>query len=154
MHKNPNIQSFCSWEDEISCKLLTRNAFLIYVLSTQDPKVNQDEIPLIYQTYKNVFEKENVDILFKQQPYNCAVDLEEGAWPLFGPIYNFSQDELMTFQESIDENINKIFIWHSKSLVATLILFVKKKNGFLWMLLIIVNYVNSPSITNTFYLWY
>jgi hypothetical protein len=52
---------------------------LIYVLSTQDPKVNQDEIPLIYQTYKNVFEKENVDILFKQQPYNCAVDLEEGA---------------------------------------------------------------------------
>jgi hypothetical protein len=39
--------------------------------------VNQDEIFQIYQTYKNVFEKKNVD-MFKHQPYN-AIDLEEGA---------------------------------------------------------------------------
>jgi hypothetical protein len=31
-------------------------AFLIYVLSTQDLKMKQHEIPLQYQTYKNVFE--------------------------------------------------------------------------------------------------
>jgi hypothetical protein len=34
-----------------------RNTFLIYVLPTQDPKVKQHEIPLQYQTYKDVFEK-------------------------------------------------------------------------------------------------
>ncbi len=103
---------------------------MIYVLLTQDPKANQDEIFLIYQTYKNVFEKTNVD-MFKHQPYNCAINLEEGARPLFGPIYNFSQDELTTFREYIDKKFNKGFIWHSKSLIATFILFVKKKNGFL-----------------------
>jgi len=37
--------------------------------------VNQNEIFLIYQRYKNVFEKKNVDMLFKHQPYNCVIDL-------------------------------------------------------------------------------
>ncbi len=39
------------------------NAFLIYVLSTQNLKMKQHEIPLQYQTYKKVFENKNVDIL-------------------------------------------------------------------------------------------
>ncbi len=41
------------------------NAFLIYVLSTQDLKMKQHEIPLQYQTLKNVFENKNVDMLLK-----------------------------------------------------------------------------------------
>jgi hypothetical protein len=41
------------------------------------------------------------------------------------------QDELVVLQEYIDENFEKGFIQHSKSLVGALILFVKKKNGFL-----------------------
>jgi len=41
------------------------NAFLIYVFSTQDLKMKQHEIPLQYQTYKNVFKNKNVDMLPK-----------------------------------------------------------------------------------------
>jgi hypothetical protein len=41
------------------------NAFLIYVLSTQDLEMKQHEILLQYQTYKNVFENKNVDMLLK-----------------------------------------------------------------------------------------
>jgi hypothetical protein len=33
------------------------DAFLIYVISIQDLEVKQHEIPLQYQTYNNVFEK-------------------------------------------------------------------------------------------------
>lgn len=41
------------------------NAFLIYVFSTQDLEMKQHEIPLQYQTYRNVFENKNVNILPK-----------------------------------------------------------------------------------------
>jgi hypothetical protein len=57
------------------------------------------------------------------------VDLEEGAQPPFGPIYNLSQDELATFRKYIDENLKKGFIQHSKSTTTTSIMFVKKTDG-------------------------
>jgi hypothetical protein len=80
MCKDPNTQSFCLWEDEISCKLLKKEIHFLYMFFlTQDPKVNQNEILLIYQTYKNVFENKNIDMLLKHQPYNCAINLEEGT---------------------------------------------------------------------------
>jgi hypothetical protein len=44
-----------------------------------------------------------------------------------------SQDEFAIFCEYINENFKKGFIWHSKSLVGALILFVKKKDGSFWM---------------------
>jgi hypothetical protein len=65
----------------------------------------------------------------KHQPYEYVVDLVEGAQPPFRPIYNLSQDELVTLCEYIDENFKKWFIQHSKSLDGALILFVKKKDG-------------------------
>jgi hypothetical protein len=55
-----------------------------------------------------------------------------------------SQDEFWTFCEYINENLEKGFIWHSKSLVGALILFVKKKDGSLWMC---VNYCGLNWLT-------
>jgi hypothetical protein len=69
------------------------DAFLIYVISTQDLEVKQHEILLQYQTYNNVFEKNITDMLFEHRPYDCAIEFE-GAQPPFEPIYNLSQDEL------------------------------------------------------------
>ncbi len=80
-----------------------------------------------------MFEKKNVNTLPKHWPYNYTIDLEEGAQPPFGPIYNLSQDELIVFCEYINENLNNGFIQHSKSLVDAPIFFVKKKYGYLWM---------------------
>jgi hypothetical protein len=76
-----------------------------------------------------VFEKKNADTLPKHQPYDCAIDLVEGAQPSFRPIYNLLQDKLAMLCEYIDENLEKRFIRHSKSLAGALILFVKKKDG-------------------------
>jgi hypothetical protein len=49
--------------------------------------------------------------------------------PPFGPIYNFSQNELVILHEYIDNFFENGFIQHSKFLVGALILFVKKKDG-------------------------
>jgi hypothetical protein len=80
-----------------------------------------------------MFEKKNADTLHKHWPYNCNINLEEGAQLPFGPIYNFSQDQLVAFCEYINQNLEKRFIWHSKFTTSALILFVKKKDGTLQM---------------------
>jgi hypothetical protein len=76
-----------------------------------------------------VFEKKNVDMLSQHRPYDCAIDLQEGIQPPFGPIYNLSQNKLLTLRDYLDENLAKNFIRHSKSPEDAPILFVKKKDG-------------------------
>jgi hypothetical protein len=68
-----------------------------------------------YRNFKDVFEKKNVDILLGYRPYNCAIELQDGVQPLFGPIYDLSQTKLAALYECIDENLSKNIIWHSKS---------------------------------------
>ena len=73
-------------------------------------------------------------MLSEHRPYDCAIDLQEGSQPPFGPIYNLSQTELIELRKYMDENLAKNFILHSKSLAGAPILFVKKKDGSLHML--------------------
>ena len=63
-----------------------------------------------YKSYQDVFKKKNADILPQHQPYDCAIDIEDGAQVPFGPIYNMFQDELATLKEYINENLAKGFI--------------------------------------------
>ncbi|MCO5584595.1 hypothetical protein L7F22_038526 [Adiantum nelumboides] len=90
-------------------------------------------LPHQYQDYNDVFEKKNADLLPEHRPYDCAIELQEGAQPPFGPIYKLSQDELAELRKNIDENLAKGFIRHSKSPARASILFVKKKDGTLRM---------------------
>ena len=90
-------------------------------------------LPEQYKSYQDVFGKKNADILPQYWPYDCTIDIEDGAQVPFGPIYNMSQDELATLKEYIDENLAKGFIQHFKSSASALILFVKKKDGSLRM---------------------
>ena len=90
-------------------------------------------LPEQYKSYQDVFKKKNADILPQHRPYDCAIDIEDGAQVPFGAIYNLSQDELATLKEYIDENLAKGFIRHSKSPTGAFILFVKKKDGSLRM---------------------
>jgi len=80
-----------------------------------------------------VIEKKNAVTLPKHQPYNYVIDLVKGMQPPFEPIYNLSQDELVTLHEYINENLEKGFIQHSKFLATTPTLFVKEKDGSLRM---------------------
>jgi hypothetical protein len=103
-----------------------------------------------------IYLKKNVDILLEYRPYDCAIDLQEGAQLPFGPIYNLSENELGELRKHIDDNLGKKFIQHSKSPIGAPILFVKKKDGSLRMCvnyrgphkLIIKNQYPLPLISN------
>ena len=90
-------------------------------------------LPEQYKSYQDVFEKKNADILPQHWPYDCTIDIEDGAQVPSGPIYNMSQDEFAILKEYIDENLAKGFIRHSKSPAGAPILFVKKKSKSLQM---------------------
>jgi len=68
-------------------------------------------------------------MLLLYQPYDCLVNLKKGTQLPFGPIHNLSQEELARLREYINENLAKIFIWHSRSPTNAPILFIKKKDG-------------------------
>ena len=99
--------------------------FVIYATPTSEPTNHED--------FKDVFEKKNADILPHYRPYDCAIELQEGAQPPFSPIYNLSQNKLVELRKYIDENLSKNFIRHSKSPAGAPILFVKKNDRSLHM---------------------
>jgi len=109
------------------------NPFAIYATPARDEATIVTSIPDQYKEFQDVFEKKNADILPEHRPYDCAIDLQDGAQPPFGPIYNLSQNELVALKEYIEENLAKNFIRHSKSPAGAPILFVKKKDGSLRM---------------------
>src|SRR5260370_15936240 len=63
------------------------------------------------------------------QPYNLQIKLEEGAKLTHGPICSLLPLELAALQEFIEENVWNGFIWPSKSLWGSPVLFMKKKDG-------------------------
>jgi hypothetical protein len=66
------------------------------------------KIPKKYHDFKDVFEKKNANILLEYCPYDCAIELQDGAQPPFGPIYNLLQTELATLREYIDKTSPRI----------------------------------------------
>ena len=109
-------------------------AFAIYATPMDtSTEIGVQEIPMQYHDFKDVFEKKNADILPKHRPYDCAVELQDGAQPPFGPIYNLCETEFAVLHEYIDENLFNNFIQHSKSTAGAPILFIKKKGRSLHM---------------------
>ncbi|KAH7443388.1 hypothetical protein KP509_02G032100 [Ceratopteris richardii] len=108
--------------------------YMIYAIPAQEPKKDDPvELPNQYKGFEDVFEKKNAGILQEHRPYDCVIELQEGAQPPFGPIYKLSSEELTELRKNIDENLAKGFIKHSKSRAGAPILFVKKKDGTLRM---------------------
>ena len=111
----------------------TGSMFVVYANPLSESTRTTTVIPEQYREFQDVFEKKNADILPEHRPYDCSIDLQDGAQPSFGPIYNLSQNELSALREYLDENLAKNFIRHSKSPAGAPILFVKKKDGSLRM---------------------
>ena len=109
------------------------NMFAIYAIPLPLPAQGPAKLPAQYEEFRDVFEKKNADTLPQHRPYDCGIELQEGAQPPFGPIYSLSQNELAALREYLDENLAKNFIRHSKSPAGAPILFVKKKDGSLRM---------------------
>src|SRR5881394_6564 len=57
------------------------------------------------------------------------IPLEDGAKPVFGPIYNLSELELKVLKKYVEDNLKKRFIQPSTSPYGSPVLFVKKPDG-------------------------
>jgi hypothetical protein len=119
----------------------------------QEPKDDQPNIETIvpreYHKYLKIFEKVNADKLPPHRPCDHRIPLEDGFQPPFGPLYSLSRPELEELKRWLEENLSKGFIRASSSPAATPILFVKKGDG---SLRLIVDYrgINEGTIKNRY----
>ena len=95
--------------------------------------VDMENILETYQDFSNVFSKAKADTLAPHWPYDLKIVLEDSTMPPQPPIYSLSNSKLGTLWEFIDEHLNISFIWPSHSSHGAPILFVKKKDGSLWL---------------------
>ena len=61
--------------------------FVIYATPVAEPIHRTNGLPMQYEEYQDVFEKKNADMLSQHRLYDCAIEVQEGAQPPFGPIY-------------------------------------------------------------------
>ena len=95
--------------------------------------VDMSNVPLKYHEFCDVFRKSRANTLPTHQPYDLKIKLEDGAIPPFGPIYSLSPHELQTLREFIDKHLANGLICPTHSPSGALVLFIKKKDGSLWL---------------------
>jgi hypothetical protein len=96
-------------------KLADMQTFKLFIsvttlVNSKATPVDLTNIPTEYHDLLDVFSKKCADTLPAHQPYDLKIKLEDGATPLFSPIYLLSQFELRTLCKFIDEHIANGFI--------------------------------------------
>jgi len=101
--------------------------------TTISEKIDFSFIPEKYHKYADVFNKFKAETLTLHHPYDLQIDLKKDSYPPVGTIYSLSKFEQEALKEFINENLTNRFI-HSMSLPhGAPVLFVKKKDGSLWL---------------------
>ena len=101
--------------------------------SSTSPAPDLSSVPPEYRNYADVFSKAKASELPPHRDYDLKINLEEGTSPPLGTLYSLSLVELSALQTFIDENLGTGFIRPTASSHAALVLFVKKKDGSLWL---------------------
>ena len=94
---------------------------------------NLSNVPSEYHEFANVFNKTKAETLSPHHPYDLKINLEEGTQPLVSPIYSLSASEQEALKEFIEKNLNMGFIRPTSSPHSVPVLFVKKKDGSLYL---------------------
>ncbi|MBW0546167.1 hypothetical protein O181_085882 [Austropuccinia psidii MF-1] len=89
-------------------------------------------VPPAYHQYLDVFSKVKAEKLPPRRAYDHHIKLE-GLLPSIGVIYSLSNQESETLQSYISENLEKGFIRPNSSSTGAPVLFVKKKDGGLYL---------------------
>ena len=112
--------------------------------ATLASKSDLEGVPNIYRHFSDVFSKGSANSLPPHREYDLKINIKETAKALLGPVYPLSQSELGALHEFIDEHLNMGFICPSNSPFGVPVLFIKKKDGSLWLC---VNFHQLNSIT-------
>ena len=120
-----------------ACKLLGAQSFKIHLsnisisgksASVSDKAPDLSHIHKEYHDYADVFSKAKADTLAPHHPYDLQINLEEGASPLVGTVWELSQSKLSALHEFLDEHVHIGFIQQSSSPHGAPVLFICKKD--------------------------
>jgi len=101
--------------------------------TTISKKIDLSSVPEEYHEYTDVFSKSKTETLTPYCPYDLWIELENDSHPLVGTIYSLSKFEQEALKEFIDENLMNRFICSTSSPHEVPVLFIKKKDGSLWL---------------------
>jgi hypothetical protein len=106
------------------------------VMEDDDDKVHPDAmkfVPSHYHDFADVFSKTSALKLPPSRPFDHSIEIEDGAMPGHGPIYSLSEPERGALKEFIDDHLAMGTIRPSHSPISAPVLFVKKKDSSLRM---------------------
>ena len=86
------------------------------------------------QSFQLVFTKEDFDILSDHCQWDYVIELLSRAEPKFSKVYPISPAEQLELDIFLSENFHTRQIYLSKSPMATLVFFIKKKDSSLWLM--------------------
>jgi len=115
-----------TWDDTVATDPA---AGLLGHVSTACDEDPLQTVPVEFCQYLGIMGKEAADRLPEHRPYDCKIDLKEGATAPWGPIYPLSEIELQTLREWLKEMEKTGKIKRSTSPAGSPILFVPKPNG-------------------------
>ena len=106
------------------------------VMEDDDDEVHPDSmkfVPSHYHDFADVFSKTSALKLPPSRPFDHSIEIEDGTMPGHGPIYSLSEPERGALKEFIDDHLATGTIRPSHSPIGAPVLFVKKKDGSLRM---------------------
>jgi len=111
----------------------------------KDP--NSVTVPIIYLDFKEVFNEKNFNVLPPYRVYDCEINLKDNSILFYGPLYPLTELELEKLKKQLKELLDKGFIRKSTSPAGAPVLFVRKKDG---TLRLVIDYrkLNDMTIRN------
>ena len=89
----------------------------------------EEMLPKPYLSFRDVFSKESFDELPEWKQWDHAIDLKPESQPISMKVYPMSLVERKELDDFLKENLSSGRICPSKSPMASLVFFVKKKDG-------------------------
>jgi len=86
-------------------------------------------LPDCAKGFESVFAKEDFDILPEHRQWDHAIKLVLGSEPKLSKVYPLSLVEQKELDSFLEENLHTGWIRPSKSSMAVLVFFIKKKDG-------------------------
>jgi len=144
--KYENNDFSLSWDDSVS---MDKDAWVIgHAFAVSDDPLSN--VPMGFRQYLGIMGKEAADALPEHRPYDCKIELKEGATAPWGPIYPLSEEELRTLREWLKEMEKTGKIKRSTSPTGSPILFVPKPNGRGLRLYVDYRGLNAVTIPNRY----
>jgi len=85
--------------------------------------------PNCIRGFESVFAKEDFDVLPEHRQWDYAIELIPGSEPKLSKVYPLSPVEQKELDSFLEENLRTGQIHPSKSSIAALVFFIKKKDG-------------------------